>query len=73
MQDAYEKIKQLSEDSWKDMIQGFLMLEDQPRAVSRTVLDLSRTAVYMYKQCDAFTTSQTLQEMIKLLFVEPIP
>ncbi|RCV29876.1 hypothetical protein SETIT_6G048400v2 [Setaria italica] len=73
MQDAYKKIKQLSEDSWKDMIQGSLVLEDQPKVVPRTVLDLSRTAVYMYKQCDAFTTSEILQEMIKLLFVEPIP
>ncbi|CAL5008193.1 unnamed protein product [Urochloa decumbens] len=73
MQDAFEKIKQLSEDSWKDMIQGSLMLEDQPKVVPRTVVDLSRTAVYMYKQCDTFTTSETLKEIIKLLFVEPIP
>lgn len=73
MNDACEKIKELTEDSWKDMLEQCLALKGLPKVVPRTVFDFSRTADNMYKNCDAFTSSQELKEMIELLFVEPIP
>ncbi|NP_001105675.1 Sesquithujene synthase A [Zea mays] len=73
MDDACEKIKELIEDSWKDMLQQSLALKGLPKAVPRTVFDFLRTADNMYKNCDAFTSSEVLREMIRLLFVEPIP
>jgi hypothetical protein len=73
MDDACEKIKELIEDSWKDMLEQSLALKGLPKAVPRTVFDFLRTADNMYKNCDAFTSSEVLREMIRLLFVEPIP
>ncbi|KAF8713005.1 hypothetical protein HU200_028795 [Digitaria exilis] len=73
MKDACEKIKELTEDSWKDMLEQCLELKGLPKVVPRTVFEFSRTTDNMYKNCDAFTCSEALKEMITLLFVEPIP
>ncbi|OEL15075.1 Sesquithujene synthase A [Dichanthelium oligosanthes] len=73
MNDACEKIRELTEDSWKDMLEQCLALTELPKIVPRTVFEFSRTTDNMYKNCDAFTSSQELKEMIELLFVEPIP
>ncbi|KAG2577607.1 hypothetical protein PVAP13_6NG192300 [Panicum virgatum] len=73
MNDACEKIKELTEDLWKDMLEQCLALKGLPKVVPRTVFDFSRTTDNMYKNCDAFTSSQALKQMIELLFVEPIP
>nr|XP_034600768.1 LOW QUALITY PROTEIN: sesquithujene synthase A-like [Setaria viridis] len=73
MNDACEKIKELTEDSWKDMLEQCLALKELPKVVPRTVFDFSRTTDNMYKNCDAFTSSQALKKMIELLYVEPIP
>ncbi|KAF8747268.1 hypothetical protein HU200_013258 [Digitaria exilis] len=73
MKDACEKIKELTEDSWKDMLEQCLELKGLPKVVPRTVFEFSRTTHNMYKNCDAFTCSEALKEMITLLFVEPIP
>ncbi|WVZ94924.1 hypothetical protein U9M48_040751 [Paspalum notatum var. saurae] len=72
MNDACEKIKELTEDSWKDMIEQRLALKEIPKVVPETVFHFSRTADNMYKTCDAFTYSQALKEMIELLLVKPI-
>jgi beta-farnesene synthase len=72
MDDAYEKIKELIEDTWKDMMELYLTPTEQPKLVTQTVVDFARTADYMYKKTDAFTFSHTLKDMIAKLFVEPI-
>jgi len=73
MNDACEKIKELTEDSWKDMLEQGLVLKELPQVVPRIVFDFSRTTDNMYKDLDALTSSEALKEMIQLLFVEPIP
>jgi len=73
MNDACEKIKELTEDSWKDMLEQGLALKELPKVVARIVFDFSRTTDNMYKDLDALTSSEALKEMIQLLFVEPIP
>lgn len=74
MDDACEKIKELIEDSWKDMLEQCLALTEVPKIVPRTVFEFSRTTDNMYKNnSDGFTSSEGLKEMIKLLFMEPIP
>ena len=73
MNDACEKIKELTEDSWKDMIEQRLALKEIPKVVPETVFHFSRTSDNMYKDCDAYTFPQALKEMIELLFVKPIP
>lgn len=72
MHDACEKIKELIEDSWKDMIKFYLTPTEQPKVVAQTVVDFARTGDYMYKKTDAFTFSHTIKDMIGLLYVEPL-
>lgn len=73
MHDAREKIKELIEDSWKDMVKQYLTPTEQPTVVARTVVDFARTGDYMYKQTDAFTFSDTIKDMIASLYVESLP
>uniref|UniRef100_M8B228 (+)-delta-cadinene synthase isozyme XC14 n=1 Tax=Aegilops tauschii TaxID=37682 RepID=M8B228_AEGTA len=74
VQDAREKIKDLVEDSWKDMVRHCIAPteQQQPLAVPRTVVNFARTVNNMYKRGDAFTSSHEIKEMITLLYVEPI-
>jgi len=69
--DACEKIKELTEDTWKDMMKLYLTPTEQPKVIIQTVLDFARTAEFMYKKTDAFTFSHTIKDTIALLFVEP--
>jgi hypothetical protein len=72
MHDAREKIKELVEDSWKDMVRHCVVpTEQKPLAVPRTVVNFARTVNNMYKHGDAFTSSHDIKEMIMLLYVEP--
>ncbi len=65
-------IKELIEDSWKDMMKEYLTPTDlQPKIVARTVIDFARTGDYMYKQVDSFTISHTIKDMIASLYMEP--
>ncbi|CAD6246823.1 unnamed protein product [Miscanthus lutarioriparius] len=74
MNDACEKIKELAEDKWKDMLEQCLALTELPKVMPRTVFDFARTIDNMYKNDhDGFTSSEALKEMIELLFVKPIP
>ncbi|KAM0861618.1 hypothetical protein ACQ4PT_045773 [Festuca glaucescens] len=73
MHDARKKIKELVEDSWKDMVRYCVApTEQQPLAVPRTVVNFARTVNNMYKHGDAFTSSHDIKEMITLLYVEPV-
>lgn len=72
MHDACDKIKELIEDSWKDMLEHSIAPTEQPMVVPRTVLNFARTVDNMYKHNDAFTSPGTIKDMITLLFVEPI-
>ncbi|KAL6658956.1 hypothetical protein ACP70R_002996 [Stipagrostis hirtigluma subsp. patula] len=70
---ACQKIKELTEDSWKDMLEKCLVLTEQPSVVPGTVLNLARATDNIYKQGDdAYTSSQIIKDVISLLFVEPI-
>ncbi|RLN05636.1 beta-sesquiphellandrene synthase-like [Panicum miliaceum] len=71
MNDAYERIKDLIEDAWKDMMKIFLTPTEQPKLIAKTVVDFARTADYIYKKTDAFTFSDTIKDMITMLYVEP--
>ncbi|TVU42977.1 hypothetical protein EJB05_09404, partial [Eragrostis curvula] len=71
MHEACEKIKELTEDSWKDMMKLNITPTKQPKVVTQTVIDFARTADYMYKTTDAFTFSHTIKDMIALLYIEP--
>ncbi|KAL6840794.1 hypothetical protein ACP4OV_029320 [Aristida adscensionis] len=73
MDDAWRRLKELTEDSWKDILEQYLVLTEQPFLVRQTVLNLSRATHNIYKQSDAFTSSQAIEDVINLLFVEPIP
>ncbi|KAM0837933.1 hypothetical protein ACQ4PT_061319 [Festuca glaucescens] len=73
MHDAREKIKELVEDSWKDMVRYCVApTKQQALAVPRTVVNFARTVNNMYKHGDAFTSSHDIKEMITLLYVEPV-
>ncbi|CAM0912976.1 unnamed protein product [Alopecurus aequalis] len=72
MNDACLQIKELIEDSWKDMVESSLAVKDQPMVVAQTILHFARTADNMYKHNDAYTTPDTIKDAIRLLFVEPI-
>ncbi|CAM0912970.1 unnamed protein product [Alopecurus aequalis] len=72
MDDACQQIKELIEDSWKDMVECSLAPTDQPMVVSQTILHFARTADNMYKYNDAYTTPETIKDAIRLLFAEPI-
>ncbi|TVU50445.1 hypothetical protein EJB05_01816, partial [Eragrostis curvula] len=73
MANACEKIKELTEDSWKYMIEQCLVLTEQPKVVPRTVLNFARTVDYIYKTTDSYTFSYVIKDMITLLYVKPIP
>ena len=70
--DACEKIKELIENSWKDMLHHYLTLTDQPMVVPQMILNLSRTVDNMYKHTDAYTNSDILKDTIRMLFAEPM-
>ncbi|KAL6840795.1 hypothetical protein ACP4OV_029321 [Aristida adscensionis] len=71
--EASQRIKEITEDLWKDMLQHYLTTTEQQRVVSQMVLNFSRTGDYMYHNLDKFTSSCVIKEMIKQIFVEPIP
>ncbi|RCV29881.1 hypothetical protein SETIT_6G048900v2 [Setaria italica] len=71
MCDACEKIKELIEDKWKDMMKLSLRPTEQPKLIAKKVVDFARTADYIYKETDAFTFSHTIKDMIAMLYVEP--
>ncbi|TVU42965.1 hypothetical protein EJB05_09392, partial [Eragrostis curvula] len=71
MHDACDNIKELIEDSWKDMMRHYLKPTEQTNIVARTVVDFARTGDYMYKKTDAFTFADTIKDMIELLYVKP--
>ena len=74
MHEACNRLKELTEDLWKDMVQRHLASTEQTEIVSRMVLNLARTGNYMYQNnVDKFTSSHTIKEAIRRLFVEPIP
>ncbi|CAM0876869.1 unnamed protein product [Alopecurus aequalis] len=72
MYDACQQIKELAGDSWKDMLVHSLAVKNQPKVVPRTILYLAKTVHNMYKHNDGYTTSETIKDEIRLLFVEPI-
>lgn len=72
MDEACEKIKELTEDSWKDMMELYLTPTEHPKLIAQTIVDFARTADYMYKETDGFTFSHTIKDMIAKLFVDPI-
>ncbi|KAL5221173.1 hypothetical protein ABZP36_025886 [Zizania latifolia] len=74
MHDACTKIKELIEDSWKDMMNEYLTPTDdqQPTVVARTIIDFARTVDYMYKRSDSLTCSHAIKDMISALYVDPI-
>ncbi|CAO2205890.1 unnamed protein product [Urochloa humidicola] len=71
MHGACEKIKELIEDTWKDMMELYLAPTERPKLIAKTVVDVTRTADYIYKKTDAFTFSHTIKDMIAKLYVEP--
>ncbi|CAO2189628.1 unnamed protein product [Urochloa humidicola] len=71
MHGACDKIKELIEDTWKDMIKLYLTPTERPKLIAKTVVDVTRTADYIYKKTDAFTFSHTIKDMITMLYVEP--
>ncbi|GJN12347.1 hypothetical protein PR202_ga30618 [Eleusine coracana subsp. coracana] len=72
MHEACEEIKELIDDSWKDVMKAYVTTTtEQPKVVARTVVDFARTADYIYKKTDAFTFSHTIKDMIALLYLEP--
>ncbi|PWZ43553.1 (E)-beta-farnesene synthase [Zea mays] len=70
MDEACEKIKELTEDSWKDMMELYLTPIEQPKLITQTIVGFARTTIYMYKETDAFTFSHTIKDMIAKLFVD---
>uniref|UniRef100_A0A0E0QET7 Sesquiterpene synthase n=1 Tax=Oryza rufipogon TaxID=4529 RepID=A0A0E0QET7_ORYRU len=73
MHDACVKIKELIEDSWKDIVKEYLTLPtEQPKIVAETIVDLARTADYMYKKTDSYTFANTIKDMVASLYVKPI-
>ncbi|CAL4996946.1 unnamed protein product [Urochloa decumbens] len=71
MHGACEKIKELIEDTWKDMMNLYLTPTERPKLIAKTVVDVTRTVDYIYKKTDAFTFSHTIKDMIAMLYVEP--
>ncbi|VAH58027.1 unnamed protein product [Triticum turgidum subsp. durum] len=70
--DACKEIKELIENSWKDILKHYLELIDQPMVVPQIILDLSRTVDNMYKHTDAYTNLETIKDTIRMLFVDPV-
>ncbi|KAG8045381.1 hypothetical protein GUJ93_ZPchr0008g12602 [Zizania palustris] len=75
MDDACQKLKELIENSWKDMVEHCCTnptTDEQPLIVPQTLVNFARTVTTMYSHGDAFTSSHAIKEMIKSLYVEPI-
>ncbi|KAL5220784.1 hypothetical protein ABZP36_025497 [Zizania latifolia] len=73
MDDTCQKLKELVENSWKDMVEHCINpTDEQPLIVPQTVVNFARTVTTMYRHGDAFTSSHAIKEMIKSLYVEPI-
>ncbi|PWZ44082.1 (S)-beta-macrocarpene synthase [Zea mays] len=72
MDEACEQIKELTEDSWKFMIEQGLALKEYSIIVPRTVLEFARTVDYMYKEADKYTVSHTIKDMLTSLYVKPV-
>ena len=70
MDEACEQIKELTEDSWKFMIEQGLALKEYPIIVPRTVLEFARTVDYMYKEADKYTVSHTIKDMLTFALCE---
>uniref|UniRef100_A0A0D9X4S5 Uncharacterized protein n=1 Tax=Leersia perrieri TaxID=77586 RepID=A0A0D9X4S5_9ORYZ len=69
--EACTRIKELIEDSWKDMMKEYCTPTSQPKVVARTIIDFARTGDYMYKQADSFTFAHTIKDTITSLYMEP--
>jgi (S)-beta-macrocarpene synthase len=73
MHESRQRIKEVTEDLWKDMLHHHLARTEQTMIVSHMVLNFARTGNYMYQNnVDKFTSAHTIKEAIKQLFVEPI-
>ena len=72
MDEACQQIKELVEDSWKDMVEYSLATTSQPMVVPQTILHFARTADNMYKRNDAYTHPDTIKDTIRQLFAEPM-
>ncbi|CAN6283241.1 unnamed protein product [Urochloa humidicola] len=71
MESARIKIKDLIEESWKDVNEEWLNPENaQAKELLERIFNLARTTEYMYKQEDALKTSHAVKGTINSLFVE---
>lgn len=71
MELARKKIKELVEESWKDLNEEWLKTDNaQPKELLVRILNLARTMEFLYKQDDAYTNSHTIKDTINSLFVE---
>lgn len=73
---AHQKIREFIEEQWMDMLQyHFTVVSTEPTAVvSWVVINFARTGDYMYhKDIDKFTSSHSIEDEIKSLYVEAIP
>lgn len=76
MHETRQKIRELIEEQWKDMLQYHLAVaRTEPTAiVSWVVINFARSGDYMYhKDIDKFTSSHSIKDAIKSLYVEAIP
>jgi hypothetical protein len=70
---AFAAIDAMVEDEWKTTHQARLQHHDMLPAVQRVVNFTLSLPVYYGDRKDAFTFSKHLDEIIKSLFVKPIP
>jgi hypothetical protein len=76
MPEARRKRRELIEEQWKDMLQYHITVgrTEPTMIVSWVLINFSRTGDYMYhKDIDKFTSSHSIKDAIKSLYVEPIP
>uniref|UniRef100_A0ACD6AJB8 Uncharacterized protein n=1 Tax=Avena sativa TaxID=4498 RepID=A0ACD6AJB8_AVESA len=73
-EDAYNKLRELIEESWMDISEEHLRLAaaQPPAPLLEVVVDATRMLDFLYKDQDAYTLPQALKRVADSIYVDPI-
>lgn len=72
--EAVEEILKLLENKWKKMNEDLVKYTNTvPRILLKYTFNFARTGIFFYQGSDMFTYGSNLKEVVKSLFINPLP